>query len=121
MLRENQIEINPSQGRIMFALWMDDGISISELVRRTSLEKSTLTNMLLRLEKMGYIRRLRAPTDKRMQFIFLTEKDAAWQKAYGKVSRDMAELFYKGFSENEIDDFEMYLARSFDNLASIEK
>jgi hypothetical protein len=44
MLKEYQLQINHSQGWIMFALWMDDGISISELVRRTPLEKSTLLN-----------------------------------------------------------------------------
>ena len=56
-LKGSQIEINPAQGRIMFALWRDDGVSIQELARKTQLGKSTLTSMLDRLEAMGYARR----------------------------------------------------------------
>ena len=103
MLKEYGIEeINPSQGRIMFVLWQKDGISISELAKKTSLGKSTLTSMLDRLEEMGYVTRIRSEEDRRSVLIKRTEKDESWQKVYTQVSQDMERLYYDGFSESEI-------------------
>jgi len=112
-------EINPAQGRIMFVLWQKDAIPISELARKTSLEKSTLTSMLDRLEKSGLVTRVRSSQDRRKVIIKRTEKDKAWQKTYVQVSQEMTELFYDGFAESEIDAFERYLRRILDNLESV--
>src|SRR4030042_153969 len=69
-LKESGIEINPAQGRIMFALWQNDGISIQELAKKTQLGKSTLTSMLDRLEAMGDLRRPRPDPDRPQHFTF---------------------------------------------------
>jgi len=115
-LRDYGIEINPPQGRIMFVLWQEDEIPIIELARQTSLEKSTLTSMLDRLEDAGYIRRVPSKEDRRKILIKRTEKDKAFQNLYLKVSQDMLQLTYKNFSEKEIEQFEEYLKRVFANL-----
>ena len=119
-LREYQVEINPAQGRIMFVLWQKDGISISELAKKTSLGKSTLTSMLDRLEEMGYVTRIRSEEDRRSVLVKRTEKDESWQEVYAQVSQDMGEMYYDGFSESEIDEFEQYLRRLLDNLVAAE-
>ena len=119
-LRECQVEINPAQGRIMFVLWRNDGIPISELAKETSLGKSTLTSMLDRLEESGYVTRVRSQEDRREVLIKRTEKDEAWQEVYTQVSREMSELFYDGLSESEIDEFEKSLRRILDNLIAFE-
>jgi len=114
------IEINPAQGRIMFALWQNDGISINELAKKTRLKKSTLTSMLDRLERMGYIRRQRSKKDRRKILIKRTEKDRAMEKKYVEVSEEMTRLFYKGFSKSQIDRFEKDLERILNNLTEFE-
>ncbi|MBI5099011.1 MAG: MarR family transcriptional regulator [Nitrospirae bacterium] len=114
-------EINPAQGRILFALWQKDGISIQELSKKTSLEKSTLTSMLDRLEKTGYLTRIPSNEDRRKIIIGRTEKDKKLQEVYLQVSREMAELFYMGFTKKEIDEFEVLLGRILENLLSSEK
>ena len=65
ILKDYDIEINSAQGRIMFALWQGDGISINELAKKTQLKKSSLTSMLDRLEGMGYVKRHRCKKDRR--------------------------------------------------------
>jgi DNA-binding MarR family transcriptional regulator len=114
------IEINPAQGRIMFALWQNDGISINELAKKTRLKKSTLTSMLDRLERMGYIRRQRSKKDRRKILIKRTEKDRTMEKKYVEVSEEMTRLFYKGFSKSQIDRFEKDLERILNNLTEFE-
>jgi DNA-binding MarR family transcriptional regulator len=119
-LKEYGIEINPAQGRIMFALWQKDGISIQELAKKTQLGKSTLTSMLDRLEMMGYVRRQRCKKDRRKILIARTKKDRVLEKEYVKLSEQMSEIWYKGFAANETDKFEAYLQRILNNLVDYE-
>jgi len=120
-LKEYNIEINSAQGRIMFALWQADGISINELAKKTQLKKSTLTSMLDRLENMGYVRRQRSKKDRRIILIKRTNKDKNLESRYVELSQEITKLFYKGFSKNEIDRFENDLAKILDNLTAFEK
>ena len=113
-------EINPAQGRILFVLWQEDGISIQELARRTSLGKSTLTNMLDRLESSGHLRRARSAQDRRQIRIQRTPKDKALEARYADVSQEMTKLFYRGFSPTETDCFEDSLKRILNNLTAFE-
>jgi MarR family transcriptional regulator, organic hydroperoxide resistance regulator len=121
LLKEHGIEeINPAQGRIMFALWQKDGISIYELAQATSLGKSTMTSMLDRLEQTGFLRREPSRQDRRKIFIWRTEKDKSFQKQYVQVSEQMTEIYFHGFSEQEKDQFESMLERIFANLKKSE-
>jgi DNA-binding MarR family transcriptional regulator len=121
ILRQHNIEINSAQGRIMFVLWRNDGISINELANKTHLKKSTLTSMLDRLQKMGYIKRQRSKTDRRKILIKRTEKDRSMEKKYIDVSEQMTKLYYKGFSKSQIANFEHNLERILSNLTEYEK
>lgn len=120
IIKKHDMEINSAQGRIMFALWQKDGVSINELAKKTQLKKSTLTSMLDRLERMGYIRRQRSKKDRRKILIKRTEKDRTMEKKYVEVSEEMTRLFYKGFSKSEIDRFEKDLERILNNLTGFE-
>ena len=120
MLKDCGIEINSAQGRIMFALWQGDGISINELAQKTQLKKSTLTSMLDRLERMGYVKRQRCKVDRRKILIKRTKKDKNLENRYVELSGEITKLFYQGFSESEMDRFERDLARILDNLTAYE-
>ena len=120
ILRENRIDFNPAEGRILFALWNGDKIPIQELARRTQLGKSPLTSMLDRLEGSGHIRRVPSPDDRRVLLIELTEKDMGLREQYVQVSREMTELFYDGFSPKEIEEFEGYLERILANITCVD-
>ena len=109
-------EINPAQGRILFALWQEDDISIQQLSKKTALSKSTLTRMLDRLEEVGHILRVFPSDDRRKVLIRLTEENKRMKAAYQEVSIDMTKLFYKGFSDDEANEFESYLNRIYTNL-----
>lgn len=122
ILKENNLhEFNPSQGKIMFVLWQTDNIAIHELVEKTQLGKSTVTFHLDNLEKAGYIKRIPSERDKREFYIVLTDKDKALQEKYVKVSEEMTKIFYKKFTENEIQQFETFLENLLDNLIQYER
>jgi len=116
-MKKHQInDLNPAQGRIMFALWQNDGISIKDLVKETVLGKSTLTTMLDRLVNSGHVKRVVSKTDKRQFQIYLTDKSKKIEIKYSDISEEMNNLFYKGFSDLEIDQFEKNLTRILKNL-----
>lgn len=121
LLKEQGIdEINPAQGRILFVLWEEDGIPITRLAEKTGLGKSTMTAMLDRLEKQGYIKRTFPRDDRRSILIYRTEKDKKLQDVYAKVSDRMTSFFYSGFSGDEITCFEALLERIDRNLTRLE-
>ncbi|MFW9901700.1 MAG: MarR family winged helix-turn-helix transcriptional regulator [Candidatus Thorarchaeota archaeon] len=109
-------ELTPAQGRVMFPLWQEDDISFQELKRKTLLSKATLSYMLDKLEEAGFIQRVQDANDKRTINIKLLKKDATLQQKFFKVSNEMRNIYYKGFSEEEMDEFENYLRKLLDNL-----
>lgn len=56
----------------MLVLWEVDGLSVSQLGQRLSLDSGTLTPLLKRLEALGHIERRRARDDERRVDIYLT-------------------------------------------------
>ena len=122
LLKDHGIEeISPPLGRVLFVLWQEDGIPIGELAKRTSLEKSTLTTLLDRLEASGFAERVRSEEDRRVVLVRRTAKDRSRQRAYEEVSEKMNRLFYAGLSVQEIDRFEETLRRLLANLTGLEK
>jgi len=117
LLTEHGItQFNGAQGRILFVLWDDDNISISELSDKTGLAKTTLTSMLDRLELSGYIQRVCDSGDRRKINIKLTDAVRSLMSSYDAVSMQMNEIFYEGFTNEEITVFENYLKRVLTNL-----
>lgn len=117
LLKEHGIDdLNPAQGRIMFALWQQDGISVQQLAAATSLGKTTLTSMLERLESAGHIRRVTDPDDRRSILLFAAVPSPEQLDRYQAVSRQMTACFYHGLSEKQIDRFEEALRQIIRNL-----
>ena len=117
LLAESGVDaFNGAQGRILYVLWQKDQISISSLSAQTSLANTTLTAMLDRMEASGLIVRTSDPADRRNRLIVLTEKAKSLQEDYTRISEQMNEMYYTGFSEEEIMQFETYLLRVLTNL-----
>ncbi|MCL2785273.1 MAG: MarR family transcriptional regulator [Propionibacteriaceae bacterium] len=109
-------QFNGAQGRILFVLWNEDGIPVTELSARTGLAKTTLTSMLDRMEAAGHVQRIADGNDRRKVRIQLTSVARTLRSQYESVSKQMSEVFYHGFSDDEIIAFERSLTRIVDNL-----
>ena len=120
ILSEKNIDaFNGAQGRILYVLWQEDGISIRSLSIKCGLAITSLTTMLERMENQGLISRVQSETDKRKTLLFLTEKAHALKGEYDSVSDEMGSIYYKGFSEEEIAQFEECLDRIRKNLEEL--
>lgn len=116
ILRDNSMtDLEGARGRIIFALWKQDGVPIKSLCEKTSLDKSTLTGIISRLERDGYIQKKTDTNDKRSTLICLTGKEQRFLSDIQKVSTRMNKIFYKDFSDQEIIQFESMLERILEN------
>jgi DNA-binding MarR family transcriptional regulator len=113
-------EFNGAQGKILYILWQSDFVPIVELSKKTGLAKTTLTSMLDRMEESGLIVRIYDKTDRRQIRISLTDKANSLHGDYENVSMKMSEIFYKGFSDDEIISFENMLNTIVKNLTEPE-
>ena len=116
LLLENDIEISGGQGRILFILWQTDHLTISEISKRTSLAKNTVSVVINGMVNKGIVERNTNPRNRREAIVSLTEYSKSLQVRYEVVSQQMNTLFYRGFSEEERERFEQYLARILETL-----
>lgn len=120
LLLENGIAISSGQGRILFILWKTDNLTISEISRKTSLAKNTVSIVVDGMVQKGILERNINPQNRRQTIISLTEYARNMKGKYEAVSQQMNNLFYQGFSEKERLDFENYLARILETLIRVE-
>lgn len=121
LLIENGIEISSGQGRILFVLWKEDHLTVSEISRQTSLAKNTVSIVIDGMVQKGLLERTINPENRRQTIISLTEYAKSMREKYEAVSEQMGVLFYQGFSEKELKEFEAYLVRIRDTLAEYEE
>ena len=120
-LSEQGLKISGGQGRILFVLWKQSPCTISEISKRTSLAKNTVSIMIDTMVAHGIVRRENNPDNRRQTLITLTDYAVSLQQKYDAVSQRMNVLFYTGFSEAEKDQFEAYLQRIFTTLRQAEQ
>jgi MarR family transcriptional regulator, organic hydroperoxide resistance regulator len=68
----DELGLTYPQYLVMLVLWEGDGLMVSELGQRLSLDSGTLTPLLKRLESAGLVSRMRDVADERRVHIHLT-------------------------------------------------
>ena len=107
---------NGAQGRILYVLFQEDGVPIKTVSEKCGLAITSLTTMLERMEKGGLILRKQDSVDKRKTLLFLTDKARSLEKDYIAVSEEMGDIYYQGFTADEVKAAEEYLNRIRLNL-----
>ena len=100
-----------SHGNILFQLSVTDKMTMGELSEKINRDKSTTTVLVRKLEKDGFITGDAAPNDKRSRIIYLTEKGRQFNATAQELSSDLLGTFFKGFTENEKEEFFKTLLR----------
>ena len=106
-----------SHGNILFQLSKVPDMTLSELTKKINRDKSTTTVLVRKLEKEGLIHLTENPDDKRSRKISLTEKGKNYNIQTSKMSKELLNTFYKGFSEEEKEQFLNFLKRIETNFS----
>ena len=107
---------NGAQGRILYVLFQEDCVPIKTVSEKCGLAITSLTTMLERMEKGGLILRRQDSADKRKTLLFLTDKARNLEQDYIAVSEEMGDIYYQGFTADEVKAAEEYLNRIRLNL-----
>lgn len=78
-----RLGLTTCQADVLFTLGNTEGMSMKELGERTLITKGTLTGVVDRMEKRGWVERRAAPRDRRSTLVVLTaDGDAEFQHAF---------------------------------------
>ena len=107
--RLSKFDLTPSQFFVFNALCMGDGITVGEIGERVHLDNSTLTGIIDRMERSGYVERRPNPDDRRSVLVNLTEKAKELAPRILEFADELDTTLRKPFSRQEMDDFETVL------------
>jgi DNA-binding MarR family transcriptional regulator len=107
--RLSSFNLTPPQFFVLAALWMGDGIGMGELGERVSLDSSTLTGIIDRMERSGYVERRQNPADRRSVLLFLTAMAREAGPQVLQFAEELDATLRSPFSKEEMDTFERVL------------
>jgi len=117
-LRSHMVKLglHRGQGFALMHLWHHDGVPQHELARAMHIRPASVTNMLQRMERDGWISRERDAEDQRLVRVFTTDKAKGLQKQAGRVFRQMEEELSAIYTEEEQATLRALLRKLHDHL-----
>ncbi|MDC7223472.1 MAG: MarR family transcriptional regulator [Spirochaetales bacterium] len=107
----DRLGLYPGQPRLLHVLIRNEGISQRDLAERMAVAPATLSRMIGRMEKNGYLERRPDEKDHRVTRIFPTEQSASAVERLKEVNREMEEKLFAPLSPEEKEQFLEYLER----------
>ncbi len=104
------------QPPVLWALWEQEGLTHTALAERLHVTPATMTKMLQRMEKAGFLVRRPDAEDQRVSRVYLTKAGRAIQTKVQSVWRTMETETFAEFSAQERDTLRGFLLRIRENL-----
>jgi DNA-binding MarR family transcriptional regulator len=82
----DRYDLTPQQFGFLAFLWIEDGLSQSELSARSQIDRTTIGGIIDRLEKEGLVERRNHPEDRRAYQVFLTTTGKSLEKELSSVA-----------------------------------
>ena len=91
----------PSHGDILVCLYEQDKMTMKDIADKIHRTRPTVTVLVDKLEKLGYIKREISQEDSRYTYIILTKKGQDFKPIFEKISEDLNNLLCKNLTEQE--------------------
>ena len=116
--RDPEALYRSEQGKILAVLWNSETgcATATDIALATGLANNTLTTMIKKLEEQNLVTVSPCGLDKRKKYLVLTDLGWSQQEVSDRVSRELDAIYYKGFSDKEIEQFEDFQERILTNL-----
>jgi DNA-binding MarR family transcriptional regulator len=113
---ESDVEVTPIQVMLLFFLQKNDGLSLTQISQGLMLENPTITGLIDRLEKSGYVKRSNHPDDRRVYLVYLTGKGNIVANKALPIVKKLNEKIKEGYSKEEIESFKKLLIGAFNKF-----
>jgi DNA-binding MarR family transcriptional regulator len=111
-LRKHGVDgIAPSHGDILVCLYEKNGLSVKELAEKIHRTQPTVTVLIDKLQKLGYVERIKSWEDSRVTLINLTEKGIRLEPIFRKISEELNTVIYGGLTDTEKEQLECLLEK----------
>ena len=107
------------QPPVLFALWRQEGLTHTELAERLQNTPSTISKMLRRMERAGFVVRQPDPGDQRVSRVYLSEAGRAIQSEVQATLRALEGETFAGLTSEERDVLHRCLQRLRENLLHV--
>ena len=112
-----KIGLHRGQGFAMVQLWHHDGVPQRELSEAMHISPASVTNMLQRMERDGWITRERDREDQRIVRVYLTRKAKDLRAKARTAFREMEEELGSVYTDEERETLKRLLMRLHDRFA----
>ena len=118
MLREKNKSVNLYRGQseVLVLINNNEGITLRDIKNHFGTTPATVSKTIHRLEKNGFIVKVKDAKDKRVSKVYLTEKGLSIISYSENMLREVNENIVKNFSDEEIDQLSNYLKRILLNI-----
>jgi len=108
--------IVPSHGTVLYLLYQRDEVTMKEIADYAHKTKPTVTVLVNKLEKLGYVFREKSSVDNRICYIRLTGEGHKLKPVFERVSKSLNERVYKNLDTKECEIVENVLEKILKNL-----
>lgn len=105
LLKNGVNDLDVSHGHILTLLYYNEKLQMKELSQKIKRGKSTVTVLISKLLKNGYIKKEQSSIDKRIFYISLTEKSKKLRPIFFKISRELNLKFSTILTDEESQIF----------------
>ncbi|ETI64819.1 MarR family transcriptional regulator [Sphingobium sp. C100] len=99
---------------VLHALWEEDGRTIGQIADRLSLESSTITPLVKRLEAAGHLTRARSSVDERRVEVRLTDSGRGLREQCGCLAETLMERL--SITSAELDQLNLQVQNLWQEL-----
>lgn len=117
-MSESGVTITPAQSAILFLLKKKNGQTMSGLSSVLSLDNSTLTGLVDRLERAGFVRRNAGTADRRASHVFITDSGGEEIERARIVIRRVNDRIREDFTDEEMEAFKKVLRSFFERFVA---
>ena len=107
------------QPSVLQALWEHEGLMHTELARHLQVQPATITRMLQRMEKAGFVERRPDQEDERISRVYLTEAGRAVQAGVQGVWHTLEQEAFAEFGGEERALLRQFLLQIRENLLRV--
>ncbi|WML34865.1 MarR family transcriptional regulator [Clostridium sp. OS1-26] len=106
-----QFDVTPVQYGILKCLWDEDGQTPKQIARTLSLDGSTITGILDRMENKNLVRRTPDPDDRRTLKVVITDQGLELRECIEEVIEEVNKHILKIFTFEEQEQLKKFLGQ----------
>lgn len=114
--KQDLSDIAPSHGDIFNILFDGNAYEMSEIAKKIRRTKPTVTVLVEKLEKSGYVQRIKSDSDARYTHVSLTPKGFELKPLFEEISERLNALAYSGLRDEEAMLLEILLEKAIVNF-----